>query len=249
VAKEELDCEKTVAYLTDWLAERISQANKAGGVVGLSGGIDSSVTAALLKRACGENSLGMIMPCESNPEDRNDAILAAEEIGIDYEEVELDSVYNKLLEKLLKVFPQEDKIAAANIKPRLRMTALYYIANKKDYLVVGTDNWSELTTGYFTKFGDGGIDIAPLGRLVKTEVREVARYLGIPEKIIERKPSAGLWEGQTDEAELGLSYDKLDRYILGQNIDSELEKKIEGLQERNRHKIEPPPVPERDEFA
>ncbi len=245
----EIDCKKAVDYLTNWIAEKITSAGKSGGIVGLSGGLDSSVTAALVKRACGEEALGLIMPCHSSYEDRQDALLAAGEIGIVHQKLELDEVFDLLREQLQQLAPGEDKMAAANIKPRLRMTALYYLAARKDYLVVGTDNWSELSVGYFTKYGDGGIDIAPLGRLVKTEVREVARYLGLPAKIINRQPSAGLWEGQTDEGEMGLSYAELDSYILGNSLSPELEEKIEEMRKNNRHKLEPPPVPERENLT
>ncbi len=245
----EINCEKAVDYLTEWIADKVTSAGKSGGILGLSGGLDSAVTAALVKRACGEESLGVIMPCHSSSEDRQDALLAAREIGIECQEILLDEVFDILRGKLKQLVPGEDSLAAANIKPRLRMTVLYYLAARKDYLVVGTDNWSELTVGYFTKYGDGGIDIAPLGRLVKTEVREVAHYLGLPDKIINRQPSAGLWEGQSDEREMGLSYAELDSYILGKGLPADLEKKILEMQKNNRHKLEPPPVPAREDLT
>ncbi len=243
-----IDLEKVSEYLSSWIENKVIEADKSGGVVGLSGGLDSSVTAALLYRAFPENSLGVILPCESEPEDREDAYLAAETIGISVEEVNLDEIFQDLLFRLRKVEPGKDKIAEANIKPRLRMTVLYYLAARRDALVIGTDNWSELTTGYFTKHGDGGIDIAPLGRLVKTEVRELAYQLGIPEKIINRRPSAGLWEGQADEDELGMSYEQIDRYILTGKAEENVKGKVEKLKNNSRHKIEPPPVPEREKI-
>lgn len=240
--------EKVTENLTEWIKERVSEADKEGGVVGLSGGLDSAVTAALLYRAFPQNSLGVVLPCESNSADREDAYLVAEKIGIAVEEVVLDEIFQKLLTRLQHIEPGQDKIAAANIKPRLRMTALYYLAARREALVIGTDNWSELITGYFTKHGDGGIDIAPLGRLVKTEVRELAHYLGIPEKIINRRPSAGLWKGQTDEDELGMSYEQIDRYILTGEAEKMVEEKVEKLKTNSRHKIEPPPVPDREKI-
>ncbi len=235
-------------YLSGWIEKKVKQAGKSGGVVGLSGGLDSSVTAALLYRAFPEHSLGLILPCESDPEDREDAYLAAESIGIPVEEVQLDEVFQELLSRLQKVKPGSDKVAEGNIKPRLRMTVLYYLAARRDSLVIGTDNWSELTTGYFTKHGDGGIDIAPLGRLVKTEVKELAYHLGIPEKIINRQPSAGLWEGQADEKELGLSYEQIDNYILTGDAEKDVADRIDNLYNNSRHKIESPPVPEREKL-
>ncbi len=216
--------------------------------VGLSGGIDSSVTAALLKRATEIEAFGLIMPCHSSTEDREDAILVAEALDIDYDELDLSKHYDLLLRDFKDLMPGEDKLAEANIKPRLRMTTLYYLAARNNYLVIGTDNWSELFTGYFTKYGDGGIDLAPLGRLVKTEVRELARYLDIPDKIIERKPSAGLWNEQTDEEEMGVSYEILDKYILGEDIKESDKERIEELRDSARHKLSMPPIPERKVF-
>jgi NAD+ synthase len=128
------------------------------------------------------------------------------------------------------------------------MTALYYYASALNYLVVGTDNKSELKIGYFTKYGDGGIDLAPLGALVKHEVKGLAQRLDIPERIINKKPSAGLWSGQTDESEMGFSYQELDHYILTGEADEEIKEKIEKLAAKNRHKLEPIPIPKREDI-
>jgi len=140
-------------------------------------------------------------------------------------------------------------MAEVNIKPRLRMTALYYYAQAKNYLVVGTDNWSELKIGYFTKHGDGGIDLAPLGSLVKHEVKELAHELKIPAEIIEKNPSAGLWDGQTDESEMGFSYQELDNYILNGEARPEIEAKIKKLAAKNSHKVAPVPIPNREQIT
>ncbi|HMA60650.1 MAG TPA: NAD(+) synthase, partial [Halanaerobiales bacterium] len=136
--------------------------------------------------------------------------------------------------------------ALANAKPRLRMVTLYYYAAQNNYLVLGTDNWSELKVGYFTKYGDGGIDLTILGRLVKTEVRELAEHLVVPQEIIDKKPSAGLWQDQTDEDEMGLTYEELDRYILTGEAEPEVKEKIENLSSKNSHKLEPIPIPTRE---
>jgi NAD+ synthase len=246
--------------LINWLKEMVNQAGCSGAVVGLSGGIDSSVAAVLCKKAFGSEFLGVTMPCYSSEQDAADARVLAEKFSIDYITKDLGATYDKLLQilepKNKKVDRNEARgrtnekvnIAEANIKPRLRMTTLYYYAALNNYLVVGTDNWSELTVGYFTKHGDGGIDLAPLGRLVKTEVRELARHLEIPEEIIEKKPSAGLWEGQTDEEEMGFSYQQLDRYILTGKVDGDIKEKIENLVEKNKHKTEPIPKPAREKL-
>ncbi|WP_345894773.1 NAD+ synthase [Natroniella sulfidigena] len=206
------DYELTVEKLVNWLRQKVEEADCKGAVVGLSGGIDSSVTAILAKKAFSENMLGVIMPCVSNPQDQKDAQLVAKQFGIETEVIDLIETYKNLVTRLDT--QQKSKLALANIKPRLRMTTLYYYANLRNSLVVGTDNRSELKLGYFTKYGDGGIDLAPLGNLVKTEVKEVAKILGIPEKVISKPPSAGLWANQTDEEELGVSYKEIDRYIL-----------------------------------
>jgi len=138
---------------------------------------------------------------------------------------------------------ETEKLAQANLKPRLRMLTLYYLANRLGYLVVGSGNRSELEVGYFTKYGDGGVDILPLGNLLKSEVWELARYLGIPEEIISKPPSAGLWPGQTDEGELGISYEELDRYLMSGEASAEVKQRIEALSRSSSHKRCPPPSP------
>jgi len=139
--------------------------------------------------------------------------------------------------------PGRARMAQANVKPRLRMTALYYYANILGYLVVGTTNRSELTVGYFTKYGDGGSDIMPLAGLVKWQVRELASYLGVPRHIIEKAPTAGLWSGQTDEGEMGISYTELDRYILTGEADDAVRTRVDSLSRAAQHKLTRPPVP------
>ena len=240
----EKDYNKISNKLVDWIQEKVQDAGCEGAVIGLSGGIDSSVTSVLAKKAFSENTLGLIMPCYSNPQDQEDAKEVAEKFNIPYKIIDLDFVFDQFLTTLEgKEEVARNNLAAANLKPRLRMAALYYYANKRNSLVVGTDNRSELKIGYFTKFGDGGIDIAPLGNLVKSEVREVAKVLDIPEKIITKKPSAGLWDGQTDEGELGFSYEELDKYILTGEARDEVKEKVEQLAEKNQHKLEMPPLP------
>ena len=123
------------------------------------------------------------------------------------------------------------------------MLTLYYLANRLGYLVAGCSNKSELTIGYFTKYGDGGVDILPLGNLVKYQVRELAQHLGIPQEIIDKPPSAGLWEGQTDEGEMGITYEELDRYITTYQASQEVKEKIERAKAINAHKLATPPIP------
>jgi NAD+ synthase len=247
--------------LVEWIRNKVKTAGLKGAVVGLSGGIDSSVTSLLCQKAFPKDTLGLIMPCQSSPEDRVDAIKHAEKFGINYQEIDLSLTYQQLLKtaaasdpklNLEKVIERENlsaadestKLALANLKPRLRMTMLYFYANLNNYLVVGTDNRSELKLGYFTKYGDGGIDIAPLGNLVKLEVRGLAREMGIDQKIIIKAPSAGLWDGQSDEDELGLSYRELDYYLVNGEAEPETAARIERISAANQHKLELPAIPD-----
>lgn len=242
------DYEKIKDNLVSWLQERVKTAGLEGAVVGLSGGIDSAVTARLCQLAFGENLLTVIMPCYSSSNDREDALKIANKFQMQVVENDLSDIYDHLLDELKSTGIKGGKLAEANIKPRLRMTSLYYYAQVKNYLVIGTDNWSELKIGYFTKHGDGGIDLAPLGSLVKHEVKELARVLDIPAEIIEKKPSAGLWDGQTDESEMGFSYEDLDQYILSGKAEPEVEAKIKNLASKNSHKVAPVPIPKRDKI-
>nr|MCU0256832.1 NAD(+) synthase [Vicinamibacterales bacterium] len=136
------------------------------------------------------------------------------------------------------------RLAQANLKPRLRMTTLYYVANRLNYLVAGTGNRTEIAIGYYTKYGDGGVDLLPLGALVKSEVRALARELGVPAPIIEKPPSAGLWIGQTDEGEMGFTYAELEDYLLRgpDAVAPATVMKIERLVRASEHKRHLPPV-------
>jgi len=192
-----------------WMKKEVKKAGKKGIILGISGGIDSAVTAAIAKMAVGKNVLGLIMPCGSVKDDIRLARLVANKFGIKKKEIDLGKVYRNFV----KLSSGAKKLAKANLKPRLRMVTLYYFANSLDYIVAGTGNKSELNVGYFTKHGDGGVDILPLGNLLKREVRKLAVELDVPKEIIDRPPSAGLWHGQTDESEMGISYEKLDMAI------------------------------------
>ncbi|MBN1176792.1 MAG: NAD(+) synthase [Dehalococcoidales bacterium] len=241
-----MDNEQQTRKLVAWIKEKVTAAGCKGMVLGLSGGLDSSVLAALCKRAFPESILGIIMPCHSIDTDKSHAGIVADLFNIPTMEVCLDGAYDAMLQVLPDYQPDKaiGNLARANLKARLRMVTLYYIANQLKYLVVGSGNRSELTVGYFTKYGDSGVDILPLGKLVKAEVRELARYLKIPREIIDKPPSAGLWEGQTDETEMGFSYEALDRYILTGDAPEELKRKIEAMQASAAHKCATPPVPD-----
>lgn len=229
--------------LVAWIKEKVLKAQCKGVVLGLSGGIDSSVTAALCKKAFPEETLGLIMPCHSHPQDQKDAELLASQLNLDYQIIDISSTFDTLLFSIKEREEGERSMAVANIKPRLRMAVLYYYAQHRSYLVAGTDNRTELLLGYFTKHGDGGIDFSPLGNLVKMEVRRLAIELKIPEQIIEKPPSAGLWEGQKDEEELGFTYGEVDRYILTGEASDELRRRVDGLARKNCHKLQAPDIP------
>ncbi len=213
--------------------------------MGLSGGLDSSVVAALAKEAMGRKRLlALILPCKSQAQDVRDARLIAKKLNIKTKTVNLSNINNKFI----SILPKARGLAAANLKPRLRMLVLYYFANKLNYLVCGTGNKSELMTGYFTKHGDGATDILPIGDLTKTQVRRLAKELGIPKRIITKPPTAGLWPGQTDEGEMGITYPELDdilarferksKQVLSRNkVD-----KVKGMIRRSEHKRQGPRI-------
>lgn len=237
--------ETLVQKLCDWMEDKLTKAKAKGIVLGLSGGLDSAVVAALSIRIFPQNTLAIIIPCHSLEADISDALDFINKYNISYKIIDLSKVYDPLIHLLNdKEKERSFKLAEANIKPRLRMITLYYFANKLNYLVVGTGNKSELIIGYFTKYGDGGADILPLGNLLKSQVKELAEYLGIPKKIINKPPSAGLWEGQTDEEEIGISYEQLDKYLkTGKLKNKIIEKRIQDKITKNAHKRAIPAKP------
>ncbi|MDI6752513.1 MAG: NAD+ synthase [bacterium] len=215
--------------ISRWIKKEVESAGCAGAVVGISGGIDSAVVAYLAKKALGDSVLGLIMPCYSGEEDIYYANLVIKSLGIRCEKIDLIPAYDKLIGTL----PKGDRLAYANLKPRLRMLTLYYFANSLNYLVAGTGNKSEIMVGYFTKYGDGGVDILPIGGLLKREVKKLAKELDIPKEIIKRPPGAGLWPGQTDEGEMGITYDELDSAISALE-----EKRVEGIRPEILSRVE-----------
>ncbi|MFA4934118.1 MAG: NAD+ synthase [Candidatus Omnitrophota bacterium] len=196
--------------IISWIKQQVKDAGAKGIVMGLSGGIDSAVVAALCKAAVGKNNLLVLfMPCNSHAEDLKDAKLVAKVLGLKSKLIDLSGLYNNFL----RILPKAGGLARGNLKPRLRMSTLYYFANKLNYLVCGTGNKSELLVGYFTKYGDGGVDILPIADLFKRQVCKLAQELGIPQNIIVKPPTAGLWQGQTDEGEMGITYNELDNIL------------------------------------
>ncbi len=239
-----MNSEEIAAGLSFWIREQVTAAKCQGVVLGLSGGMDSSVVAVLCQRAFPQNTLAVIMPCHSHNQDIEHARALSQRFSIPTKTVVLDDSYDTLLKALPdeKASPDISRLAQANLKARLRMLTLYYFANQRNYLVVGSGNRDELALGYFTKYGDGGVDIQPLGSLLKGQLKELARFLGIPLPIIDKPPSAGLWEGQTDEEELGFSYDELDRYLASGEASAALKEKFKAIFAAAGHKRQPPPV-------
>lgn len=232
--------EFNLEHRLNWIKERVAAAGAKGVVVGESGGKDSAVVTALCVRALGaENVLGITMPCGSLPRDVDHAKLVADAFGIELHEVNLGNTFETLKGTVEANITLGD-LAIANIKPRLRMATLYAVAQTKNYLVVGTDNLSEMTMGYFTKWGDGGYDFNPLADLTMQEVLALGAELGVPESILNKAPSAGLWEGQTDELEMGVTYKAIEEYIKTGTTDEESLKVIERTNKNTGHKREMP---------
>lgn len=223
-----------IDVIVQWLKDKVDEAGAKGVVFGLSGGIDSAVVAGLSKKAFPNNSLGIIMPIYSNPQDEIDAMKVAEAFDINISKVDLSNVYDSFMGSLN--FEGENKLASANLKPRLRMMTLYYYAQEMGYLVCGTSNKSEWHVGYFTKHGDSGVDLLPIINFVKTEVRQLAKELKVPVDIIEKPPTAGLWVGQTDEKEMGFTYEVLDNYIRTGEGSGEFIDKINRMNKISSHK-------------
>ena len=231
-----VELEKRVAFIK----EKLSQSGCKGIVFGNSGGKDCALVGILCKRAC-EDTVGVIMPCESSVNfgsDMDDGNALDDQFGIETRIVDITAVKKAEMEAL-STATTLNSIAITNIAPRLRMTTLYAIGASEGRLVAGTGNRSERYMGYFTKWGDGAFDFDPIADLTVGEVYEFLEYLGAPESIIKKAPSAGLFEGQTDEQDMGVTYKAIDEYILTGKATPEDKAIIDRYHARSEHKRAP----------
>ncbi len=238
----------------EWIREKVQEAHCKGVAVGVSGGIDSAVVAYLIKEAFPDNSIGVIMNIKSNPKDKEDGMKVINACQIEHIELNLDQPQIMILDQVKEKLNEKNllneatmKMTDANLRARVRMSSIYTVANNLGYLVAGTDNAAEVYTGYFTKHGDGGVDILPIANLTKSEVYEWAKELGIHEDLINKAPSAGLWEGQTDENEMGTSYKYIDMVVEGKKDqvpkkDLEIIERLHRVSEHKRKTAPKPPI-------
>jgi|SRR5579864_2931635 len=242
-----------------WMREQLSASGARGFVVGLSGSVDSAVVARLAQLAAPGSVVAAFLPCHSDPQDERDAIVVAKRFSMTTTHVDLSPAYDALVgvaqpaqhalpggvRDTPPADPLRGRVPLANIKPRLRMAALYFLANSLNYLVAGTGNRSEIAVGYFTKYGDAGCDLLPLGHLIKSQVVTLARDLDLPSEVMDRAPSGGLWIGQRDEEEMGFSYAELERYLEEgpQSVSPALAMRIERLVRASDHKRTMPAMP------
>ena len=214
-------------------------------VLGVSGGVDSSLCAALARNAVGKDKLHcLIIPIDSAKEDIEDALTLVKDLDLKYDIIDASETFHTYLKDFEKCGMSFDRSTLGNLKARMRMSILYAVAQNERGLVIGTDNADERCVGYFTKYGDGACDILPIAHLVKAEVVEASKILGVRTSLAERVPTAGLYEGQTDEKEMGVSYKDLDAYVLGKEVNETAKKRIQYLERISEHKRKPIPMPE-----
>jgi NAD+ synthase len=262
----EAELAATREHVTAFVESVVDDAGAEGAVLGLSGGIDSTLTAHLAVEALGADRVhGLVMPSDVNTAgNMSDAERVARDLGIGYDVVDIGPIFDAFVE----AFPEEDtgdridtdplRTAAGNVRVRIRAVLNYFVANAENRVVLGTGNRSEALTGYYTKYGDQAVDCNPIGNLYKQQVRQLAAHVGVDDDLVTKTPSAEMWTGQTDETEMGLSYDTLDA-ILALHVDGPLSKsatvrqldvtteqvdRVVDLYERSAHKRAMPPAPD-----
>ena len=232
-----IEFQQEITQRIEFIRRVLKNARAEGIVFGNSGGKDCALVGILCKMAC-DNTLGVIMPCESKQnflQDKQDAETLAKQFGIETKIVDLTQTKKTIVEALDTDISQP---ASANIAPRLRMTTLYAIAGNENRLVAGTGNRCEVYMGYFTKWGDGAYDFNPIADLTVTEIYDFLRFLNAPPSIIEKAPSAGLFDGQTDENEMGVSYKSIEKYLRGEEVPEQEKAIIERYHRTSMHKRE-----------
>lgn len=237
--------ENYLLQIEKFLQEYLKNSHCDSYVLGLSGGVDSSLVAAIARKAVGKDKLFCYaIDVESNKADIEDAKEVAEQLDLNLEVINLTETY----QSYLKVLSNKEltRLTKSNLKVRMRMVALFAFAQEHRGLVLGTDNADERYVGYFTKYGDGAVDLLPIVHLTKQEVRLAAKHYGLDSRLTNRVPSAGLFEGQTDELEMGISYVDLDNYLLGKKVDNNVQERIEHLHKISEHKRIP--IPEMTPF-
>jgi len=251
-----MDYARVESRVHEFLRERLDAADADGYVLGVSGGLDSAVGVRVAADAIGaENVTGLVLPGDpSSPENMRDARERCDSLGVDYHEADISDLVARFRDGLPHDFSET---TTGNVRARARMVFCYEEANATNSLVLGADNRSEYELGYFTKYGDGAVDVAPFADLYKTELYEFAEYLGLPEAFVEKTPTAELWEGQTDEGELGAPYEVIDavlrRYLdrdrsvdeIAADVDADRDtvERLVGLHEATEHKRRRPPTP------
>ncbi|MEM3382824.1 MAG: NAD+ synthase [Nitrososphaerales archaeon] len=251
-----IDCQKTENEIIEFIREIVKKSDAKGVVVGLSGGIDSSVTATLCVKALGPDKvIGLLMPDPGITPlvDINDAKKLASNLGIKTYTIYIDTIVKAFLDSI--PIDNKDRMPIANLKARIRMIINYFFANSLNYLVVGTGDRSEALIGYFTKYGDGGVDFLPIAHLYKTQVKQLGKYLGLPKNIIRKPSSPRLWKGQKAIDEIPIDYSLLDLILyamfdlkiedkeiaLKLNVPLKIVQKVRNLYDRSMHKRMYPP--------
>ena len=239
-----MNLESYLKEIEQFLADYLNDTRCATYVLGVSGGVDSSLCAALAKEAVGKDRLHCILiPIESHEDDLKDALTLVKDLDLKYTVIDATETFRCYVETFSKSGLEFDRSTLGNLKARMRMAILYAVAQKERGLVIGTDNADERYVGYFTKYGDGAADILPIAHLLKSEVVEASKILGIRRSLAERVPTAGLFPGQTDETEMGVKYVDLDAYLKGEKIDEASQKRINYLHNISEHKRKPIPMP------